>query len=188
MAVNPLNLVQGPADLYYADFGTTEPLDSAVASAPSASWIDAGATDGGVTMTVGLGFSVMTVDQVVEEMGRRLISKTFSVTTNLAEATLSNLKTILNDGVIATGTGFQTYDQGSSNSGDVPTYRALIIDGWAPGTVTAQKRRRVIIRKVLSTEPIALGYNKENKLIYAVTWMGHYVSTVIKPMHVVDGT
>jgi hypothetical protein len=184
-----LNLVQGPATCYLGAFGATEPADTAVASDPSASdWTDVGATDGGTTLTIGQQYTVMNIDQVVEEVGRRLTARTFQVVTNMAEPTLQNLIYALNGGTIATGSGFRNYTFGSSNSGDIPTYWSLLIDGWAPGTALVQKRRRAIVRKVLATEPVAIGYTKEQKVVYQVTWMGHYVSSVIKPIHIVDGT
>ena len=76
-----------------------------------------------------------------------------SVKTNLAEPTLQNLVYALNDGTVAaSGAGYSgTYEPLFTDSATQPTYRALLVHGWAPGNGSnnQSKRRMVILRKVL---------------------------------------
>jgi hypothetical protein len=68
-----------------------------------------------------------------------------------------------------------------------PTYKALIVHGWAPQSAAGvTKRRMFIIRKVLSTAQIGVPYKKDGQTVIPVTWTGHYVSGSIRPYHIVD--
>src|ERR1044072_1676007 len=105
-------LVMGPAKLYIAAFGADEPADSAYNSAPAASaWTDLGFTDGGVELTVDQTYKELVADQAVDKMGARLTERSIKVKTSLAEPSLDNLVVALNDGVVASGVGYHTYEQ-----------------------------------------------------------------------------
>lgn len=185
MSVDTANLVLGPATVYVGAFGATEPADTAVATAPAASaWTDVGGTTGGATITIARQYAVLSVDQIVDEVERRLTGRTVTVATTMAEPTLDNFKTVLNGGTSATGSGFASYEPDDDTSATQPTYKAVIIDGYAP----SGKRRRAIIRKVLSVGDIAAVDSKTDQKVFAVSWAGHYVSSSIKPFKVVDGT
>ena len=74
LSVNAANLVLGPARLYVAAFGATEPLDSAVTpngvtTPPSTPWVDVGGTDGGVTLEVNNSYTDLVVDQLIMPVG-----------------------------------------------------------------------------------------------------------------------
>jgi hypothetical protein len=60
----------------------------------------------------------------------------------------------------------------------------MIFDGYAP----AGFRRRVIARKVLSTNNVAFEYSKKNQTELTVEFSCHYVSSTVKPWKVVDQT
>jgi len=184
MSVTSSNLIQGPADLYTAAFGATEPLDSAVNAAPTTPWVNAGATDGGVKLVFNQSFSELSVDQIVDTPERRMTSREATIQTNLAEPTLANLVIALNGGTVTTGSGNSTYDPVSSSAAIAPTYIAAILDGVAPGKF----RRRVIARKVLSTGNVEQDYKKDGQAYWPVTLTTHYVSSSITPIHVVDQT
>jgi len=86
--------------------------------------------------------------------------------------------------VSASGTGFASYEPTSDTSATQPTYKAVLFDGFGPGG----KRRRVIVRKVLSVGDIASVDSKTDQKVFAVSFAGHYVSSTVKPLKVVDET
>lgn len=186
MSVTTTNLVQGPATVYSGVFGATEPADSAVNTTPQASaWTDAGGTQDGVTLGVEQTYGELTVDQLVDRVGSRLTKRDFTVKTSLAEPTLANLSLVTNGGTTASGSGYGTWEPTFASSATQPTYRAVLFDGWAPGGAYT---RRAIVRKVLSTDAVEIGYTKDKQTLFAVTWTGHYVSESIAPVHIVDQT
>ena len=175
----------GPGTLYIADFGATEPLDTTVNSTPAAStWTDVGGTQDGAKLTVDQTYTPLEVDQIVDKPGARLTSRVFTIETNLAEPTLENLKYILNDGTAASGSGYKSFEPIYASSATQPTYRAAILDGYAPN----QLRRRFIIRKVLSTDKVESTYKKDGQTLFTVKWEGFYVSSVIAPFKLIDQT
>lgn len=186
MSSNPANLVQGPAVIYYGAYQATEPADSAVGTAPSsAAWTDFGGTDEGLTLSIGREFSELTIDQVLYVMATQPTKVDPQIKTNLAEATLTNLSKAMNGGTVTTSSGWSSYDPDITENNFQPTYYALIVDGWAPGSA---KRRRVIVRRALSIESIEAAFKKDGKFMYPVTWRAHYVSSTVAPIHVVDAT
>lgn len=186
MATTTTNLVQGPGTLYTGTFGATEPADSAVTSVPaSGTWTDLGGTDGGVKLTVDQKYNALAVDQLVDRAGSRLVSRDFLLTTSLAEPTLANLSTSLNGGTTAASGSYTTFEPLFATSATQPTYAAFLMDGWAPGGAW---RRRVILRKGLSTAKVESAYTKDKQTYIPVEFTGHYVSATIAPIHVVDQT
>lgn len=187
MPVTATNLIAGPADLYVATFGAAEPLDADIDDAPGVAWVDAGGTQDGVTITINQEFMELEVDQIVDVPGRRLTKRDLQVTTNLAEATLANLRNALNGGVVATESGTESYEPTNDNSATQPTYRAILLDGWAPQTAAgASARRRLIVRKVLSVENVEAAYKKDEQTLFPVTFAAHYVSSAIRPFRIID--
>lgn len=180
MATNVSNLVLGPASLYWGVVGATEPADAAVA--PAVAWTDLGLTQDGVTLTVDQEFTEIEADQIIDIAGSRLTKRSFTVETNLAELTLDNLKLALNGGTVATVTNTSTYTPTVVASTGEPSYVALMIDGVAPNG----KKRRIIIRKALSTGGVEFAYNKEDQAVYSVTFTAHYVSGSVAPFLVMD--
>jgi hypothetical protein len=185
MSVTATNLILGPGTLYSGAFGATEPTDAAVNTTPQASaWTDMGGTDGGAKLTIDQKFTELTVDQVVDSLGRRLTQREIMVDTNLAEPTLANLSLAMNGCTAATGSGWSSLDPLNVTSATQPGYIAVILDGYAP----AGFRRRVIIRKALNTSSIQSAYAKDKETYIPVTFNGHYVSSSITPFHIVDQT
>lgn len=185
MGVTTTNLVQGPATLYTGAFGAEEPADSAVNTTPQASaWTDVGGTQDGVKLSVAQTYGELEVDQITVRVGSRLTKADFTIETSLAEATLTNLSLVLNGGTSASGSGWASYEPNVTSSATQPTYIALLFDGWGPGQLT----RRVIGRKMLSTDNIDVAYTKDKQTVYSAKFAGHYVSSAIAPFHVVDET
>ena len=187
MAASSTNLVMGPATLYIGAFGATEPADGSINTAPAASaWTDLGATNGGVEISINQDYKELEADQFVDVPGARLTKRQVMVKTSLAEPTLQNLLYVLNDGTIgSSGSGFSgTYEPEFASSATQPTYRALIVDGYAPG---GEFRRRLIVRKCLSTDNVKSEMKKDGQTEFEVTWSAFYVTSAIGPFKVVDG-
>lgn len=176
-SIIPSEVLQGPADLFGGDFGATEPAN-AEAVIDSAEWEFLGATDGGATVTVGQTYSKMMVDQVALAVGARLTEQTGQLATSLAQATLKNLKRALNAATL-TGT---TFGLKSKISNVEPTYRAYLLKGLSPeGTP-----RLVIMRRMLSTENVALAWTKDAKTMIPVTFDAFYISETVDAIFIDD--
>ncbi|WP_456298575.1 phage tail tube protein [Kitasatospora mediocidica] len=195
LAVNAGNLVLGPARMYIAPFGSTEPTDASVTpngtvTPPSSPWTDVGGTDGGVMWEADNTYTALTVDQVIMDVGARLTEMKFTVTVKLSEMTLANLQASLNNiGTTSSGSGYSTLDINVGTSASQPSYAALIIDGWAPMLSTGQPAlRRVIVRKVLSQVKAQLSFDKKTQQSLDCTFQAYFVSSSIVPVHIVDQT
>lgn len=191
MAITAYNVLQGIGEMYIGAFGATEPLDTAVSSAPDdAVWTSVGGTDGGVTVTVNQSFQPLTVDQRMMPVGQRLTERSVTVSTNLKEATLENLKTAINGGTITTGgsggTAWKRLVPLKSELAVVPTYIAVIMDGFAPGLLGS--RRRFVGRKALSTDAVAYSLSRTDSTMYSMTLTLQFVSDSIDECYWVDKT
>jgi hypothetical protein len=176
MPVTATNLIQGPATLYFGVFGATEP--ATVATTPATGWTDCGATKGGVEFLVNDEYSVLEVDQVIYEAGRRRTKRVVQIKTTLAEATLDLLAAATANA--APVTKVLTADDGLAAF--APTYGAILLDGIGPAGV----RRRFTLRKTLPTDGVGLGYKNDDQTVIPVTWTGHWVSSSIAPFKVED--
>jgi len=195
LAVDPQNLVMGPAKLYYAPAGTTEPADATVTpdgwlTPPPAPWTDFGGTDGGVALEIDTTLTDLTVDQILLAVGARTTGLAMQVTTKLAEVTQANMAVALNNITQSgSGSGYITLDIPDGATATQPQYSALIIDGWGPELSTGQPAlRRAIVRKVLNKAKITLTYDKKTQQAYECTWSVYFVGAGIKPIHFIDET
>jgi hypothetical protein len=194
IAITPTNICMGPATLYWGAFGSAEPLDSQVTSPPSSSvWTDVGAIADGtsVLLEVGLTYTDIAVEQLVDNVAARLTKRSIQVTASLTETTLANWNLAMNQLTTSTAfTGYSTLDPVTTSSATQPTYTALIIDGWAPTTGTSETscRRRIIVRKCLSASKLDQEFEKSKPATFATTWTAYYVSNSIPPFHIVDQT
>jgi len=187
MPVVPSNLLQGPGTLYLGLFGATEPLDTALNTAPATGWTDAGGTQDGLTLEIDQTWAQLDVDQVVDIPEARLTKRFMTLQTNLAEATLENLARSINldpATAVVTGTGVKSLEPASDVTSTQPKYLAGIFDGFAPGGF----RRRIIARKMLNMEKSGLAYKKDGQTLIPVTFTCFYVSASIKPWRMIDGT
>lgn len=184
MAVTATNLTLGAGTLFHGAEGATEPLETAIATPPdSGTWTDVGGTSDGVTLAIEQEYTELTVDQIVDRVGSRLTARTMTLATNLAEPTLENLSLILNGGgSVSTGTGYKSFEPANDTSASQPTYCALIFDGIAPGGTS----RRIIGRRMLSTESVEFAYAKDEQTVFSVTFTGHFVNSSTPPFQIVD--
>lgn len=177
MTVTVTNLLQGPAQLWVGTFGATEPANAD--AAPGTGWTSAGATDGGVKLAINQTYSSMVIDQIAIPVGARLNTQAFAIDTNLAEATLANLRSALNLAASASGTSLEL-DPTISNA--EPNYAAVMLVGQRPGG----GNRLVIIRRALSTANVGIEFKKDAKTVVPVTFSGYYVSAAVKPIKIDD--
>jgi hypothetical protein len=187
MSVNPQNLIQGPAILYIAPFGTAEPADSSVTpdgymTVPPAPWTDVGSTESGVVFDVEHTITPQEVDQLIDPVGGRLTKRVVTVTTTLAEATLQNLNYSTN-GIMTVDalSGYTTADPNTTTSATQPNYYALMIYGWGPLLATGRPSLR---RKCLSQVKASIDYEMTKYATYAVTWTAYYVSAYVPLFHI----
>jgi hypothetical protein len=190
MTVTGTNAVMGPATVYLGAFGAAEPADASVNSTPAVSaWTDLGGTLGGATINLNQTFATMKFDQTPDMVGTRLADRDPQVVVVLAEPTLANLQFALNGGTIATGSGYAAYDPDSSVLSTQPTYKALIVDGWAPASAAGvTKRRRMVCRKILSIDNVGIPYKKDAQTVIPVTIRCHFVDSSTKPFRFIDET
>jgi hypothetical protein len=182
MPVTTTNLIMGPADLYTAPLGSTEPLDTAIATAPADPWVSAGGTQDGVNLIVDQKYTALEVDQIVDVPGRRLTSREIQVETNMAEPTLDNFKLALNGGTVTETASVDSYEPAYATSATQPDYCMALVDGYAPNS----KRRRIVVRKALSTDKVSFAYQKDKQTVYTVQFSAHYVTSAIAPIRVSD--
>lgn len=185
MAVDPANFAMGPADLYVGDFGAAEPLPTQVNGTPAASaWDNPGATLGGIRFVETKAFKELECDQLVETVERRVTKKEVTLATQFAEVTFANMVLAMNGGTVSSGTGYEMYEPAEENSGTAQTYKAVILDG----TGGSGLRRRIVIRKVLSTENVETAHGKEDQTVIPATFTSHRVSSSTKSWYVVNAT
>lgn len=174
--ITPSNVLQGPADIFIGAFGATEPATTS-AVIDSTVWTFVGATDGGATLTLKQTYSKKVVDQVALPVGSTLSAQELTVATSLAEATLANIRRVLND--TATGTSFELNSEIANTE---PTYAAVLLQGRAP----AGNPRNVIVRRALSTADLAMAWKKDGMTVLPITFEGYYVSKSVKAFKVDD--
>jgi hypothetical protein len=194
MAIQPLNVCMGPASVFTGLFGATEPAYSAITSPPSSSvWTDVGGTADGTAVLLEVEHSLteIHVEQLIDPVGARVSKRVIQVTVDLEEATLNNLNLAMNQlSTQSSGTGYTVFDPLTSITSFQPTYMAILIDGWAPTTGTSETecRRRMIIRKCLSSSKADLEYEKTKPVLFHTTWTGFWVSSSIAPFEIIDQT
>jgi hypothetical protein len=178
MPVTVSNLLQGPAELFRADFGAVEP---ATAGAPfDTAWKSLGGTSDGCKFAVELTYTEKTVDQVVDIPGQTITKRVAKLSTNLAEATLENWAIALNEAVASAVTaGVFTPSNGVPGE---PLYSAIALRGLAPGG----KPRTIIIRRGLQTGNVESDHKKDGQTMLPVEFTSHYVSESIAPFVVID--
>lgn len=179
----------GAGTLYSGAFQAVEPADSAINTTPAASaWTDTGATDGGLKFSIDQKFATLTCDQLIDDVGSRLVNRAVMFDTNLAEPTLANLTLAYNGGTSASGSNYSTLDGANTTSASQIPYFAALLDGFAPGPVNSNFRRRVILRKCINSSKVESSYAKDKQTFIPVSFKSHYVSSSVAPFHIVDQT
>lgn len=185
MTVTATNLIAGPVtEMWVAVFGSTEP--ALIGTDPAAPFRAVGGTMGGVKLVCDRSFFALEVDQVIQRVGSVPTGENFSIQTSMAEGVLKNFALAIAglDTDVTTGTGTESLEFGGMTPGLTPNYMAIILDGRAPNG----KKRRVTLRKALSTASVEQSYEKAGQTVIPVTFTGHYVSSSIRPIRVEDET
>lgn len=177
MSVNPSNLLMGPVSILVANFGATEPVDAVVA--PGAGWTDPGGTTDGATLNFGQTYTPLKVDQIGMDAGAQVTAQEVTVSTNLAEVTLDNLRLAINQAAAPTVDEMEFGGEDITNVD--PLYRAIMLRGRKPGTAIP---RMWIVRRTLSTEGIGVPFKKDGQTMYPITWRGYYVSASVRAVRV----
>ena len=194
MAITPLNVCMGPANLYWGPYGSVEPTYANLTSTPSpAVWTDVGAIADGtaVLLEVDQTYTEIGAEQTIDAIGARLTKRTIQVTASLEETTLANMTLAMNQlASTSIQSGYSVLDPLTGSAQSQPVYTALIIDGWAPtaGTTETLCRRRIVIRKCLSNSKVDIEYEKSKPSLFATVWTAYYVSSSIAPFEVTDQT
>lgn len=191
MAITPFNIIQGPALMFVAPFGTslTSYLTTDPATLPVASpFVNIGGTTGGITAEVDETLTDIKIDQLLDSVGARATARTIQVTTTFMETDLPKLSLALNTATTnPTGTNYTGLDLTTTTSATQPNYASIIIDGWAPtlsgGTAAT---RRFIIQKALSQPKISQKFEMANQATVAVTFTAYYVSSAVSPFSIRD--
>ena len=178
MPVTATNLIQGPATLWLATFGTAEP--ATIATAFGAGWADVGGTSDGVQFAVELELSELSVDQIIDIPGQRVTKRVSKVKTKLAEVTLTNLALSLNE--LAATVASNKFTPSNTIAAAPPAYAAVALEGLAPGGF----KRRVFVRKALQIGNLEIDHKKDAQALIPVEFVGHYVSSSITPFLVED--
>lgn len=190
--VTQTNVLAGPGQIWYdlAD-AAVFPADTDVGTPLTGTWVDAGATDGGLTITVNQSFFSMMVDQVPDSLGERLTDRSVVAATNLAEGTLENLAIALNHDpatAVTTDPGtvpvWKKFELEAGQDAMRPVELAIVVDGWAPGD--AQLRRRVILRRVNSIENVGSAWQKDGLYLIPASFKALYVDSTTSPVDWVD--
>lgn len=191
MSGNPNNVVSGVGKIYYGAYGATEPTDASMSpyTVPDPTvWTDFGVTSGGFVWEDDLPSTDLIVDQYLRPIGARYVAGTAmsTITAALAESTLANYAVVMNQMVTSTsGTGWAKQESQVGGLPPVPTYGAILIDGWAPGGF----RRRLIGRKALSKPKVQKAFVQDGKIsTLAATWTLYEVSDSIPAWANIDQT
>lgn len=177
MTVTTTNLLMGPASLYTGLVGAAEPPSNATAL--GVPWTDAGGTSGGVNLNLVQTYTPLgPIDQLATEAGAQRTAFEIEVATNLAEATLANLRVALNQAVSAAT--FQEID--GLVSGAAPNYQAVCLQGMKPGGGP----RRVFVRRTLSVDNIGVPFQKDGLTLFPVKFRGYFVSASVNPFRIDD--
>ena len=194
MAITPLNICMGPANLYFGAFGSVEPAYGVLTGTPSSAvWTDVGAIADGtsVLLEVDQTYTEISAEQTIDPLGARLTKRTIQVTASLEEVTLANMTLAMNGLTsINPQATYSVLDPVTGSAQSQPVYTALIIDGWAPtaGTTETSCRRRIVIRKCLSNSKVDIEYEKAKPSLFACVWTAYYVSGTITPFEIIDQT
>ena len=183
MAGTPTNVFGGPVEVFVGPVGATEPSADTLDTLDVA-WKPTGFTTGGVRQNVSAEYATYEVDQVTMPVGHRIRSRSITVATTLAEATLDNMALAQAQAasqVTTSGTG-KSYEMAADDVTASPDYSAVLLRGPGPNGRT----RVAVYRKCLPTESVQTESNKTDATGVPVTWTACYVSESIRPFRVIE--
>ena len=169
MAVNVSNIVVGEATIKVGDSANATTINA------MDSFTDLGATQNGVEIS----WEPDMVDLEIDQFGdaARIIQSKVKVTvkTTMAEATLNNLALAWNYDSVGTtdvvanndGANTKTFLFGAQTV--FPYEKALVIQGYAPGTIAgATKTRKFYTKRAISMESTTLTMKRAEASVFAV--------------------
>jgi len=135
--------------------------------------VEVGFTEDGVTITYAREYLDIEADQSINILGKRKIKEDITITTNLLEATLENLKMVLDiPQDVVEGDGVKSLSFGGDKR---VTEHTLEFIGNAPNG----KTRRLVIWKAVSIETGEHAYKKGDKTLIPVTFQA--IADMTKP-------
>lgn len=165
--VQPYSILVGVGQLYRAAVGEPFPNVDAV---PGANWTNMGNTDGGVTVTLEQTLAQHRVDQSTGPKKVTRSEENLIIETNLAQATLENLASLLTEAVVDTPPGTTTI-----GTREVNLYRGftvqeftLLFRGISPyGPWPAQFQ----VPRGYFDGAVAIGHTKDAKQLFAARFV-----------------
>lgn len=123
------NLFAGPADVYVAAFGATEPANAMVV--PAAPWRSVGGTGAEAVLNLGQTYVDLVAEQIAIAAGADLSEQSAGITCAFAEHTLPNLRTALNQANAGGTNEVQTINLGTATAGSI----TITFDGQTTGAI-----------------------------------------------------
>lgn len=180
MAQTTASVVIGRALVY---IGTANAVTAVVADTVAAgtawggSWVELGHTKSGATVTISKDVYSLDSDQINVDLLAVPTHETYSITLNLLESTLSNLKRATSMGTLATSGSTEVLDFGGATSLD--TY-SIGLEGKSRSTGSGFSYggyRRAFIWKAYATGDVEVKMAKDGETFYAVTFKALQDST-----------
>jgi hypothetical protein len=185
----PGNLLMGPCTVYYGLQGVTtvEPTDANVNSTPAASaWDNCGLTMGGVSVKISPTYKELVADQIPDQAGARMTDRAISVSAALTEVTLANIARGNKGTYTGTPVLGESYELESGQSAFAQPYTKLLLDGFAPDPSGAERRRRLVLRRILQTGETELVNSKDGQQVLSYVFNAYYVNSTTSPLRYYD--
>lgn len=148
----PAAVKLGPGRLYFAPLGTTEPT-TASAALPSA-WRPVGYTENGTQIDINITAEDIMVAEEYEAIDNVMVSRTVTLTVEMAEARKRNL-------LLATGGGAAGTDDGTPFELAAPGSEVGVMLVWDSDLDTpTSSNRRILFRTAKSTGTISMQRRK----------------------------
>ena len=181
--VNTSQMMIGPGRLRYAPVGTDDSLIVAGYTPTWTSWLDVGATDGGVKMSIAKDYTNHSVDQVADWVASTINERHVTVQTEVVESGDLTKISLVNNGGTTTASfnaSWDKYEPTTDLISTQETYIAVALEGRA----LDGKKMIIVARRVLNVDSIAFEFKKDGKTTLGLMFAGHYVSDTIAPFAV----
>lgn len=178
--VNTAQMMIGPGKFRYAPVGTDDSLIVAAYTPSWTNWLEGGATDGGVQMSIAKDYANHTVDQVADWVASTITERHVTLQTSLVESGDLARLSLVNNGGTTTPSFNPSWDKYEPTTDLIATQETYIMAS-VEGVTLAGKKRIIVARRVLNVDSIAWEYKKDAKTMYGLSFAGHYVSDTVAP-------